>query len=159
MLSSRFVTAAAWVVVLSLLPGCGSKGPAPVTGKVLLEGVPLPNVRAIFSPIGEGRPANGVTDAEGVFSLTTVRPGDGAFPGKYKVIIQQYDPDADAKLQLLMDPKLDPRQREKLMADQKKKAPMDPGIHANYKRNDKTPFEVEIPPTAPIELKLLKSGG
>lgn len=36
----------------------------------------------------DGRDALGTTDADGAFRLSTFEPRDGAFPGKYKVVVR-----------------------------------------------------------------------
>lgn len=79
-----------WVIVLLATAGCGgASGPVPVRGTVTLDGQPLANATVQFlagSP--DARDAMGTTDADGAFSLSTFKPGDGALPGKYKVVIQ-----------------------------------------------------------------------
>ncbi len=73
---------------LLLFPGC-SRGPqmVPVTGVVLLDGKPVEGAAVLFSPEAGGRPADGVTDKDGKFSLQTFKSGDGAVLGKYKVAV------------------------------------------------------------------------
>ena len=69
--------------------GCGEPGTAPtgkVTGTVTLDGTPIDGVGVTFLP-EEGRPASGVTDASGQFTLSTFETGDGAVPGRHKVAI------------------------------------------------------------------------
>jgi hypothetical protein len=41
-----------------------------------------------FMPEAGGRSANGSVEKDGSFSMTTVEPGDGVKPGKYKVVLQ-----------------------------------------------------------------------
>jgi hypothetical protein len=75
---------------LFLLLGCSGSGkPIPVKGTVTFDDRPLPRASVVFfTQEPEGRDANGFTDAQGVFQLTTFRPNDGALPGKYKVVVQ-----------------------------------------------------------------------
>jgi hypothetical protein len=72
--------------------GCGGGGapaPVPVKGTVTLDGKPLADATVQFvAQDAGGRDATGTTNAEGAFALSTVKPGDGALPGKYKVVIQ-----------------------------------------------------------------------
>ncbi len=82
------------VALLAIVPACGKKTPAvpedltPVEGLVTLDKTPLPGVAVTFCPEIEGNPsASGVTDANGRFRLTTFPSGNGAKPGKYKVIV------------------------------------------------------------------------
>jgi hypothetical protein len=77
------------VLVLALaIAGC-NRGPqmAPVSGVVLLSGQPVEGAAVLFTPESGGRPADGVTDKEGKFTLQTFAPGDGALIGKYNVAI------------------------------------------------------------------------
>ena len=75
------------LALLALLGGCKT-GPdmVPVTGTVLLDDKPVEGAAVMFSP-AEGRPAEGVTDAQGKFTLTTVEPGDGALVGMHQVTV------------------------------------------------------------------------
>jgi hypothetical protein len=81
---------AGWCGLLLLVAGgCGGKGPVPVQGTVKLDGKPLAGASVQFIARDEGgRDATGTTDANGVFRLSTFRAGDGALPGKYKVVVQ-----------------------------------------------------------------------
>ena len=79
---------ACWLGLL-FVTGCGSSDSFPVEGTVKLDGKPLAGVTVQFiAQDPGGRDANGTADAEGVFRLSTTRPGDGVLPGKYKVVIQ-----------------------------------------------------------------------
>jgi hypothetical protein len=84
--TTSFLTA---LVVSLLLAGCGDSGPemAPVSGIVTVDGQPVANAAVMFVPEAGGRPATGLTDAEGKFSLETLKPGDGALVGKHKVTV------------------------------------------------------------------------
>ena len=74
---------------LAFAVGCGKSGPemAPVSGVVTLDGAPVANASVMFMPEGGGRPATGLTDAQGKFALETMEPGDGALVGKHKVTV------------------------------------------------------------------------
>jgi hypothetical protein len=55
-----------------------------------LDGKPLDGATVAFIPDSDGaRSASGLTDASGNFRLTTVQPGDGATPGKYKITVSK----------------------------------------------------------------------
>jgi|SRR6516164_1493059 hypothetical protein len=91
--------------VASLLALLGSAGCSsrqfPVHGKVTLEdGTPLTGGLVIFeSRVPEGKipiMARGAIRADGSYELSTSKPGDGARPGKYRVIILPPQPDVDA---------------------------------------------------------------
>jgi hypothetical protein len=72
------------MVVLAL--GCGSDlDTAKVNGKVTVGGQPVEGITVTFMPAAGGRPAQGITDASGNFSLSTMGNEDGAVPGKHKV--------------------------------------------------------------------------
>jgi hypothetical protein len=82
------------LVLLIAAAGCGNGGPAPLRGTVKLDGRPLEGASVYFIAQDSGcRDALGSTDADGVFHLSTFEPGDGAFPGKYKVVVQPPQPD------------------------------------------------------------------
>jgi hypothetical protein len=73
---------------LALAAGCGSNLPAvaPVKGTITWRGQPVAGATVMFMP-GNGRPATGMTDAEGHFHLSTFGQADGALPGHHKVSI------------------------------------------------------------------------
>ena len=77
------------MVALFLLPGCTKPEPlntCKVTGTVKVDGQPLVGVNIIFNPVEmNGTAAGGVTDAGGVYSLTSGAntPGTGAVAGSF----------------------------------------------------------------------------
>ncbi len=82
------------LIVASLLTlaqsGCGGGGDQPelgqVTGTVTLDGKPLVGVAVVFQP-ENGRPARGMTDAEGKYELTYIRQTKGTKVGMNRVEI------------------------------------------------------------------------
>ena len=70
--------------------GCGGGGDQPelgqVTGTVTLDGKPLSGIAVVFQP-DSGRPARGVTDAEGKYELTYIRQTKGTKVGPNRVEI------------------------------------------------------------------------
>jgi hypothetical protein len=79
------------LMAAALLPaaGCGKGETVPLRGTVRLDGRPLAGATVYFiAQDPGGRDALGSTDADGVFRLSTLQPGDGAFPGRYKVVVQ-----------------------------------------------------------------------
>jgi hypothetical protein len=85
----RFVAAGLSAILgLALIAGCGDSNPktAPVSGKVTYKGEPVPKVNVVYTP-AKGRPAQGTTDAEGKYTLSTFKSNDGAVPGEHKVAI------------------------------------------------------------------------
>lgn len=78
-----------------VLAGCGEKGIAryPVHGAVHIDNAPADGVMVVFCPVGGSEEVQktrpfGFTDAEGKFELTTIKKGDGAPAGDYKVLAQ-----------------------------------------------------------------------
>ena len=80
---------------LLVIAGCGDKGIAcyPVHGSVLVDSKPADGAMVIFCPVGgseqvqKSRPF-GFTESDGKFELLTVKKGDGAPAGDFKVLIQ-----------------------------------------------------------------------
>src|SRR5207249_2275528 len=73
--------------------GCGSRM-VQVTGTVTLDdGTPLTKGLVVFEGIVDGKPvmARGEVKADGTYQLSTGKPGDGALPGKYRVLINPMD--------------------------------------------------------------------
>jgi hypothetical protein len=88
----RALLATAIVAVLCSA-GCGEKKDnlVPVSGLLTWEdGTPIGQAQVDFLPDGAGGlGASGYTDDQGKFDLTTKSPGDGAAPGKYKVVVKK----------------------------------------------------------------------
>jgi len=82
------------IALLVLAPAvlsCRSSATPPtvrVRGTVTYLGKPAEGVSVGFIP-ENGRPASGLTDSSGKFALSTFRTGDGAVPGKHKVLITE----------------------------------------------------------------------
>src|SRR5262249_36834431 len=77
---------------LLLFTGSGCKGgikPVKIEGSLKWEnGSPVAGADVKFLPVQEdGKVAYGTTGNDGKFELTTENFGDGAMPGKYKVIV------------------------------------------------------------------------
>ncbi|MDR3234717.1 MAG: hypothetical protein LBT46_13835 [Planctomycetaceae bacterium] len=79
-----------------MLSGCGTSGLTglyKVKGKITLQGQPIGNVVVTFKPVevdAAKRPAGGQSAADGSFVISTLKPGDGAYPGKYKVLVGRF---------------------------------------------------------------------
>jgi len=87
------------------IAGCGGKGAlsfmsnaVPATGRVTVEGKPLPGANIRFVPtIGStgGREATAITDESGAYEMSTLAPGvppdqsKGVIPGEYVVAISR----------------------------------------------------------------------
>jgi len=86
-----FLVAASLAALFTV--GCG-KGMAPVRGVVTLDdGTPLTRGLVVFEGQADGKPvmARGEIKPDGTYQLSTVKPGDGAWPGKYRVVINPMD--------------------------------------------------------------------
>ena len=83
------LTVACGVSLLIGVTGCGNPGMAKVSGTVTFRGTPVPDAVVQFIPPGKPGAADR-TDAEGRFSLTTLKPGDGAYVGQGRVTITPY---------------------------------------------------------------------
>ncbi len=66
--------------------GCGRRDMGPVSGTLRYQGKPVPDAVVKFT--AQSRPtAVGRTDAEGRYTLTTFRKGDGAYGGSHRVVV------------------------------------------------------------------------
>jgi hypothetical protein len=66
--------------------GCGRPEMGPVSGTLRYQGNPVPDATVKFT--AQSRPtAVGRTDAEGRYTLTTFRKGDGAYGGSHRVVV------------------------------------------------------------------------
>ena len=99
-MSCRFSVIASQLFCLSIasIAGCGPSEYAatieptvPAAGVIMYQGKPLDFYRVSFIPEGK-RPASGMTDKEGRFSLGTNAEGDGAVVGKHTVVVEYVGP-------------------------------------------------------------------
>ena len=76
------------VILMSLL-GCSNnqRETAIVRGTVTVDGKPVPNGTVTFIPEVSGPPATGEINPMGQYTLTTYQAGDGAVPGRYKIMV------------------------------------------------------------------------
>ena len=111
-------------IVILVAVGCGRSDMAKVSGTVTWQGKPVPDAIVEFVPAN--RPgAVGRTDAAGRYSLTTLKPGDGAFVGPVRVIVQPFVPGFDPD-----KPRPSPPSRT--------------DIPDRYRTADKTPLTAEV---------------
>lgn len=96
--ASRFLVSHLLVVAsataLLVVPACSSGPKRPptikVSGKVTMNGTPVPGATVSFQPTAPGgRAAVGITDDAGQYTLTTFSAGDGAIAGDYAVAIDK----------------------------------------------------------------------
>ena len=144
------MTRYAVLLILLAATGCSFGGPTPVRGVVKLDGKPLARAAIVFlAQDAGGRDANGTSDADGVFRLTTLQPNDGALPGNYKVVVQP--PAATNTGGVTATP--EDAQRA---AGEGRANPTGPGatIAPRFSLPDKTTLTQTIPATGPIILEL-----
>lgn len=107
-----------------LVAGCTSRQfpTVPVSGRVTLDGQPLPGARVVFEPTARqtslaGPGSTGRTDAEGRFSLSTADGQTGAVAGPHRVRITTLetapDPRGPEELTIVSPERAPPRYNEK----------------------------------------------
>lgn len=139
-------------VVLGSLVGCGDKGLVRLTGTVTLDGEPLEAATVTFMRTdGKGRPASGLTSADGAFELTSFRSGDGLPPGEYRVTISKVVDGADFRTSSNSI-------EEKHRAAYSKAKSFNPEFPAlkkvlppTYENPQSTPFSCSVPPTGELQ--------
>jgi hypothetical protein len=150
-LISRSGCLAAFALV-PFLVGCGGVRPAKVTGILTLNGQPVEGATVQFVPVKEGgRPATGLTKADGGFSLTTFEDQDGALPGEYKVVITYHPPVENAPPAQTTEQGM--KQAMQAQAQAKKGKPKYV-IPAAYSDASKTPFTQTVPTNGPIKFDI-----
>jgi hypothetical protein len=91
----RFAATMSLLVCLILTSGCGSGRPKciAVSGVVTYRGKPVEGATVMFFPT-KSRPASGLTDAKGRFTLQSFSAGDGAVLGSHVVCVNKriFDP-------------------------------------------------------------------
>lgn len=85
------------LLLAGLAMGCAQDGPelAEVSGRVMLDGQPLPEAEVLFEP-EHGRPSRGTTDEEGEYRLQYTPQRQGALIGKHTVRISTYRAEDDS---------------------------------------------------------------
>lgn len=81
---------AAILLLTALFAACKDQPTvAPVSGKVLYNGKPLPYGNIVFQP-GKGQPGGAAIQPDGTFRLSTYAEFDGAVIGSHKVSVSCY---------------------------------------------------------------------
>lgn len=94
----HFTTCFVLIALGAAVGGCGPSTPKtyPVTGTVTLDGKAVPGATVTFiSDVATDKSAATTTDAQGKYAMSTFKQGDGAVPGKYKVIVAKYQKGAE----------------------------------------------------------------
>lgn len=155
------------MLALALAPsGCASQDkPVAVRGVVTQDGKPVPGATVLFVPEGpDGRPANGLTDNDGAFQLTTFQKGDGALRGDYRVVVSKTEPrnwGGPALTQVYDAQKKKKTQPasyyRKVRATAAK--PGKPLLPAVYREAGQTPLRCRVPADGKVTLELRNGGG
>ncbi len=133
------------ILGMLLLSGCSNQGPkiVSVSGKVIREGNPYPNVFLNFEP-EKGRPSWAQVDGEGKYTVKYDGTQDGAVIGKHKVWISYRSKD--------------PREEmiDKGFAKGKSSRPKNMGeVLTKFGDRETTPLIIEITkPESNLEIKL-----
>ena len=94
----RFSVCFLSLTILTVFLGCSKKEQPKtyaVTGRVTLEGAPLADATVMFQPVEGGSFGYGVSDADGLFVISTFEVGDGAIPGEHQVVVTKRAPAAE----------------------------------------------------------------
>ena len=89
----HFYPIALGLVFISLAGCAEDRGLVPVTGKITFQGDVMPGngtIRFLPVSVDEGfpmRPGHANFDVDGVFAARSFMPGDGLYPGTYKVSV------------------------------------------------------------------------
>jgi hypothetical protein len=136
--------------------GCGNKL-VKITGKLTLDGQPVEGAVVVYErESGGGNPAAGPTDKDGLFQLGTFEPGDGALPGKYKVLIlpPQATPREKPQPGMSMEQTMAIYARFKEQQRKNPERPFGSDIPAMYRDPSQTPLRQLVPPTGPVTIDL-----
>jgi hypothetical protein len=82
------------LTLAAALTGCGKSDEVlvPISGRVTVNGKPATGAAVVFHPVDGANGTHPVAqvEANGEFHLTTIRSGDGAAPGNYRVTLTWY---------------------------------------------------------------------
>jgi hypothetical protein len=152
------------LILIMLGVGCGgSKKPVKVEGIVKVDGKPTADVLVLFiSQEKGGHDANGTTDENGVFHLTSFNTNDGALPGSYKVVVTKTKGGSDIVTKA--NPK-DPDAMRKAMMEgmvnrtQDRNAAPKTELPEIYSKAETTTLKYQIPYDGTIEIEISSKGG
>ena len=138
----------------TILCGC-DRGPrlaglVKASGTLTHNGTPVEGATILFGPAPgsppDNRAASATTDASGKFSLMTLVPGDGAYPGTYRVMVSKTEASGGSIVEGTegADPKF---RDDRTMIDY---------LPQKYKDPETSGIEITIPPkgTKTIEIQL-----
>jgi hypothetical protein len=98
----RWLVATKWRVAicgaaLLLVSGCGGSQYEDVTGKIMLNGVPMTSGKLVFSSVADGPTGYATIGSDGAFTAR-LGSGEGLPAGEYKVAVKA-DPGANVPMQ------------------------------------------------------------
>src|SRR5260221_14392049 len=139
--------------------GCsGSKKTVKVEGVVRVDGKPTADVLVQFiSQEKGGHDANGSTDENGVFHLTTFNTNDGALPGSYKVIVAKSKAGSDTVTKVNagdQDSMLKAMMEGMVSGGQNRKAAPKSELPEIYSKAETTTLKYQIPFDGKIEIEI-----
>jgi hypothetical protein len=137
------------------LLGCGGStklaGVTAVNGTVTQKGTPVAGATVTLVPTTQGaRAASGITDATGKFTLTTLTPGDGAFPGDYQVTVTKMEKvgkeytQEEANAYYAQNQTYPPSPETKSVLDAKYADAKTSGLKASVKKGEPNEIKLEI---------------
>jgi hypothetical protein len=74
------------LTIVLILPGCGKREVVPLTGKVTLDGQPLPTAMVVFHSEADGSAGYASTQSDGSYVAKTGSQ-EGLKPGKYRITV------------------------------------------------------------------------
>jgi hypothetical protein len=150
------------VILVAAAAGCGGKyTPVPVGGTVTLDGQPVEGATVYFYAVGDekdGRTAQGTTDKNGEFRLSTLGTDDGALPRRYKVVVTKYVPNQpNLKIPDFPDTVEGREAKQDFMYknfEEKGIQPFRNALPAKYGDSKSTPLEYNITESTTVKLEL-----
>ncbi len=146
------------LIIIILGIGCsGSKKPVKVEGIVKVDGKPTADVLVQFiSQEKGGRDANGTTDENGVFHLTTFNTNDGALPGSYKVIVAKSKAGSDSitKVNATDPDSMRKAMQEGMVNQARERGPSKSELPEIYSKAETTTLKFQIPYDGKIEIEI-----
>lgn len=133
-------------------PSFSKKGPVIASGVLLLLDKPVADATIRLIPEGNeaGVRPHATTDSQGRFSFSTAMPGDGAPPGKYKVVIEK-EAVFDRTRLLPNVAETDPTFRGQLESP----LMMETDVHRSYSSERTTKLRLVIEPNGNNDIKLV----
>jgi hypothetical protein len=125
-------------VLLLVIAGCSKGRPSTyqVTGAVIYQGQPVAGATVMFIPKNT-RPANGMTDAQGRFTLLSFQPEDGAVAGEHVVCVTKFEQDSKEPAHA-MNPKM------RSVLPQKYASPLSSPLRVTVTKEGQNDFRLEL---------------